>query len=159
MTTIIVNTSPLLKGRSCSDVPLKLYLATHSVPCGHGTCGKMDRSQISRKNIKSSLTRHALTCDLWVLHERLLCRSFTDLDICHGGVFQSSHRSRFLTEIIRAGKHAPAGDVKRDWISIFASAQTGRLWMCSIAAQKTCKFQVNSISYYQFERCQLRQHQ
>lgn len=36
VTTMIVSTSPLLNGRSCSDVPLKLYLATHSVPCGHG---------------------------------------------------------------------------------------------------------------------------
>lgn len=34
---------------------------------------------------------------------------FTDLDICHGSVF---HRSRFLTETIRAAKHAPAGDAK-----------------------------------------------
>ena len=32
---IIVKMSPLLKGKSCSVVPLKLYLATHSVPCGH----------------------------------------------------------------------------------------------------------------------------
>lgn len=64
---MIVNTSPFLKGRSCSDVPLKLYLATHSVPCGHGAFGKMDRSQISREiHFKSLLTRHALNCDLWV---------------------------------------------------------------------------------------------
>lgn len=48
VTTIIVNTSPLLKGKSCSDVPLKLYLATHSVPCGHGVYGNIGKSSISK---------------------------------------------------------------------------------------------------------------
>ncbi len=48
VTTIIVNTSPLLKGRSCSDVPLKLYLATHSVPCGQGVCRDMSRLLINK---------------------------------------------------------------------------------------------------------------
>lgn len=71
VTTIIVNTSPFLKGRSCSDVPLKLYLATHSVPCGHGAFGKTDRTPISRNIFKALLIRHVLTCDLWALHERL----------------------------------------------------------------------------------------
>lgn len=59
VTTIIVNTSPLLKGRSCSDVPLKLYLATHSVPCGHGVYGNMCRSQIRKHVSKKLLIRHA----------------------------------------------------------------------------------------------------
>lgn len=64
MTTIIVNTSPFLKGRSCSDVPLKLYLATHSVPCGHGAFGKTDRTPISRNILKTSLIRLVLIWEL-----------------------------------------------------------------------------------------------
>lgn len=34
VTATMVRTSPLLKGRSCSAVPWKLYLAIHSVPDG-----------------------------------------------------------------------------------------------------------------------------
>lgn len=58
VTTIIVSTSPLLKGRSCSDVPLKLYLATHSVPCGHGVYGNIGRSQISKHILNKLFIRH-----------------------------------------------------------------------------------------------------
>lgn len=38
VTPMMLRTSPLQKGRSCSVVPWKLYLATHSVPGGHGVC-------------------------------------------------------------------------------------------------------------------------
>lgn len=39
VTATMVRTSPLLKGRSCSAVPWKLYLAMHSVPDGHTAWG------------------------------------------------------------------------------------------------------------------------
>lgn len=137
VTTIIVSTSPFLKDRSCSDVPLKLYLATHSVPCGHVAFGKTDRTQMSR-NIFLLIG----SIDLWPVFAWMFVRRryFTDLDICHGGVFQSCYRSRFLTAIIRAGKRTPAGDAKHDRISIFALSQTGSQWMCGLAVQRPCKF-------------------
>ena len=40
---MMVSTSPLAKGRSCSLVAWKLYLATHSVPVDHGTCRENTR--------------------------------------------------------------------------------------------------------------------
>lgn len=55
VTTMMVNTSPFLKGRSCSEVPLKLYLATHSVPCGQGACregAEGSSAAVSRWNFK-----------------------------------------------------------------------------------------------------------
>lgn len=58
VTTMMVNTSPFLKGRSCSEVPLKLYLATHSVPCGQGACREgrvtVSRWNFEKINLKSS---------------------------------------------------------------------------------------------------------
>lgn len=38
VTATMVSTSPLQKGRSCSAVPWKLYLAMHSVPDGQVAC-------------------------------------------------------------------------------------------------------------------------
>lgn len=38
VTATMVSTSPLQKGRSCSAVPWKLYLAIHSVPDGQAAC-------------------------------------------------------------------------------------------------------------------------
>lgn len=38
VTATMVSTSPLQKGRSCSAVPWKLYLAMHSVPEGQAAC-------------------------------------------------------------------------------------------------------------------------
>lgn len=58
VTTMMVNTSPFLKGRSCSEVPLKLYLATHSVPCGQGACREgrvaVSRWKFEKINLESS---------------------------------------------------------------------------------------------------------
>lgn len=54
VTPTIVNTSPLQKGRSCSLAVWKLYLATHSVPVDHGTCGR-------RRGQKSLLNTHTRT--------------------------------------------------------------------------------------------------
>lgn len=43
VTATMVSTSPLQKGRSCSAVPWKLYLAIHSVPDGQAACRAGDR--------------------------------------------------------------------------------------------------------------------
>ena len=87
---MIVNTSPLLKGRSCSDVPLKLYLATHSVPCGHGVYGNKGRSLISKLMCHQACLALYPGSDtqnsLWYSGD------LSYLDLCHGEVVQSSHR-------------------------------------------------------------------
>lgn len=59
VTTMMVNTSPLLKGRSCSEVPLKLYLATHSVPCGQGAWQKGGRITMSEHVRQKIISYHA----------------------------------------------------------------------------------------------------
>lgn len=108
---MIVNTSPLLKGRSCSDVPLKLYLATHSVPCGHGVYGKMCKSPISKQIFKRLLIRHVLNHVVYLsfhMHDCFYSRGLSYLDLCHGEAVWSSHRWRFLAANIRAGKHTHA---------------------------------------------------
>lgn len=43
VTATMVSTSPLQKGRSCSAVPWKLYLAIHSVPDGQAAYRVRDR--------------------------------------------------------------------------------------------------------------------
>lgn len=43
VTATMVSTSPLQKGRSCSAVPWKLYLAIHSVPDGQAACKAGDK--------------------------------------------------------------------------------------------------------------------
>lgn len=120
VTTMIVNTSPLLKGRSCSDVPLKLYLATHSVPCGHGVYGKMCKSPISKQIFNRLLIRHVLNHVVYVSFNMYNClynsRGLAYLDLCHGEVVRSSHRWRFLAANIRAGKHTHALPTERIWI-------------------------------------------
>lgn len=47
VTPMMVNTSPLQKGRSCSLAVWKLYLAMHSVPVDHGACITQDRREAS----------------------------------------------------------------------------------------------------------------
>lgn len=42
---MMVSTSPLQKGRSCSLAVWKLYLATHSVPVDHGAWITRDREE------------------------------------------------------------------------------------------------------------------
>lgn len=55
---MMVKMSPLLNGRSCSEVPLKLYLATHSVPWGHGLCNNEGGSHFMRRNKKQNWNIH-----------------------------------------------------------------------------------------------------
>lgn len=98
VTMMMDSTSPLLKGRSCSVVPLKLYLATHSVPCGHGVYGT-DLSQMihqTRNNI-------SFRTQFWHTQTARLGPSY--LDLCHGEAVWSSHKRWPLSCYIRAGTH------------------------------------------------------
>lgn len=102
---MIVSTSPLLKGRSCSDVPLKLYLATHSVPCGHGIY-----SDVGRWKNKKRFYLCVRVYPRSDMHRRLYFTGLSYLGLCHGEAVRSSHRWGFLAATMRAGKHTQTCD-------------------------------------------------
>lgn len=60
VTPMMVKTSPLQKGRSCSLAVWKLYLATHSVPVDHGACDTQDRQGVTLRstNVNLHLEEH-----------------------------------------------------------------------------------------------------